>query len=50
LRSWDRTDSPGCAWGVYKDSQIHYKLGYGMTNMNDDATITPETVFILLLQ
>jgi CubicO group peptidase (beta-lactamase class C family) len=42
---YDHTGSPGCAVGVYKDGQIVYKHGYGMANLNDDVTITPETVF-----
>jgi CubicO group peptidase (beta-lactamase class C family) len=42
---WDHTDTPGCALGVYKDGQIVYKHGYGMANLNDDVTITPQTVF-----
>jgi CubicO group peptidase (beta-lactamase class C family) len=42
---WNRTDSPGCALGVYKDGQIVYTHGYGMANLNDDVAITPETVF-----
>lgn len=45
FEKWDRTDSPGCALGVYQDGQILYKHGYGMANLNDDVTITPETVF-----
>lgn len=42
---WDRTDSPGCALGVYRGGKIVYAHGYGMANLNDDVTITPETVF-----
>ncbi len=42
---WNRTDSPGCALGVYQDGKIIYKHGYGMANLNDDVAITPETVF-----
>jgi CubicO group peptidase (beta-lactamase class C family) len=42
---WNRTDSPGCALGVYRDGKILYKHGYGMANLNDDVAITPETVF-----
>jgi CubicO group peptidase (beta-lactamase class C family) len=45
FEKWNRTDSPGCALGVYKDGQVVYKHGYGMANLNDDVTITPETVF-----
>jgi CubicO group peptidase (beta-lactamase class C family) len=45
FEKYDHTDSPGCALGVYKDGQIIYKHGYGMANLNDDVTITPETVF-----
>jgi CubicO group peptidase (beta-lactamase class C family) len=42
---WDHTDSPGCALGIYQNGRIIYKHGYGMANLNDDVTITPETVF-----
>jgi CubicO group peptidase (beta-lactamase class C family) len=42
---WNRTNSPGCAVGVYKDGRIVYEHGYGMANLNDDVPITPETVF-----
>ena len=42
---YDHTDSPGCALGVYQDGRIVYAHGYGMANLNDDVTITPETVF-----
>ncbi len=45
FEKWNRTDSPGCAVGVYKDGQIVYEHGYGMANLNDDVPITPETVF-----
>jgi CubicO group peptidase (beta-lactamase class C family) len=45
FEKYNRTDSPGCALGVYKDGAILYKHGYGMANLNDDVTITPETVF-----
>jgi len=45
FEKWDRSDSPGCALGVYRDGQILYKHGYGMANLNDDVAITPATVF-----
>ncbi len=45
FEKWNRTDTPGCALGVYKDGAIVYEHGYGMANLNDDVTITPETVF-----
>jgi CubicO group peptidase (beta-lactamase class C family) len=45
FEKYNRTDSPGCAVGVYKDGTILYKHGYGMANLNDDVTITPQTVF-----
>src|SRR6516165_9536641 len=45
FEKWNRTDSPGCALGIYKDGQIVYKHGYGMANLNDDVPITPATVF-----
>src|SRR5262249_39857156 len=29
----DRSDSPGCALGVYHDGEIVYERGYGMANL-----------------
>src|ERR1700685_767674 len=45
FEKWNRTDSPGCAVGVYKDGQIVYEHGYGMANLNDDVPVTQATVF-----
>jgi CubicO group peptidase (beta-lactamase class C family) len=45
FEKWNRTDSPGCAVGVYKDGRTVYAQGYGMANLNDDVHITPQTVF-----
>jgi CubicO group peptidase (beta-lactamase class C family) len=45
FEKWDKSDSPGCALGVYRDGQVIYKHGYGMANLNDDVPITPATVF-----
>ena len=45
FEKWDKSDSPGCALGVYRAGQIIYKHGYGMANLNDDVPITPATVF-----
>jgi CubicO group peptidase (beta-lactamase class C family) len=42
---WDRTDSPGCALGVFRGGQVVYKRGYGMEDLNEDVHITPGTVF-----
>src|SRR5262245_53754702 len=41
----DKTDSPGCALAVIKDSQIIYKRGYGMADLDHDIPIKPDTVF-----
>jgi CubicO group peptidase (beta-lactamase class C family) len=30
---WDRTDTPGCALSVMRDSRIIYKRAYGMANL-----------------
>jgi len=45
FEEWDKSDSPGCALGVYRDGQIIYKHGYGIANLSDDVPITPATVF-----
>lgn len=42
---YDRTVSPGCALGVYRDGKILYGRGYGMANLEHAIAITPRTVF-----
>jgi CubicO group peptidase (beta-lactamase class C family) len=37
--------SPGCAVGVYRDGKIVYAKGYGLANIEENVSITPETVF-----
>ncbi len=41
----DKPDSPGCALAVIKDSQIIYKRGYGMADLDHDIPIKPDTPF-----
>lgn len=45
FRALDRTDSPGCAVGVYRDGRIVYARGYGMASLELGSPITPYTVF-----
>jgi CubicO group peptidase (beta-lactamase class C family) len=42
---FDKPDSPGCALAVIKDSQIIYKRGYGMADLDHDIPIKPDTPF-----
>lgn len=42
---WDKTDSPGCALAVIKDSQIIYKRGYGTANLDYGIPISSQSVF-----
>ena len=42
---WDRTDSPGCALGVYHDDNIEYARGYGMANLELGVALSPQSVF-----
>ena len=43
--SWDRTDSPGCALGVYRGGRIEYARGYGMAHLELGVAISPRSVF-----
>ena len=45
FREYDRTDSPGCALGVYRDGSILAARGYGMANLELGVAISPQTVF-----
>ena len=42
---WDRTDSPGCAVGVYRGGVIEYARGYGMANLELGVALSPQSVF-----
>ncbi|MEO7962362.1 MAG: serine hydrolase domain-containing protein [Gemmatimonadaceae bacterium] len=44
FRAFDRTDSPGCALGVYQDGAIKYARGYGMASLEHSVPISPRTV------
>jgi len=41
---WDRTDSPGCALGVFRDGRIAYARGYGMANLELGVALSPQSV------
>lgn len=42
---YDKTTTPGCALGVWKDGKIIYTRGYGMANLEYNVPITADTVF-----
>jgi CubicO group peptidase (beta-lactamase class C family) len=42
---WDRTDSPGCALGVYQNGRVEYARGYGMANLELGVALSPQSVF-----
>ncbi|HEU5208116.1 MAG TPA: serine hydrolase domain-containing protein [Longimicrobiales bacterium] len=43
--AYNRTDSPGCALGVYRDGAIAYARGYGMADLEQGVAIGAHTVF-----
>ena len=42
---WNRTDSPGCAVGIYRGGVIEYARGYGMANLELGAALSPQSIF-----
>lgn len=44
FRPFDRTDSPGCAVGVYQDGALRYGRGYGMASLEHGVPLSPRTV------
>ena len=42
---WNRTDSPGCAVGVYRGGVIEYARGYGMANLELGVALSPQSIF-----
>ena len=43
--AYDRTDSPGCAVGVYSNGAIAFARGYGMANLELNVALSPQSVF-----
>src|SRR5512146_180351 len=43
--AYDRTDSPGCALGVFQNGRIEYARGYGMANLELGSANSPQTVY-----
>lgn len=44
FQRFDRTDSPGCALGVYQDGKIRYARGYGMESLEHGVAMSPRSV------
>jgi len=44
FRQFDRTDSPGCALGVYQDGNLKYARGYGMASLEHSVPLSPRSV------
>jgi CubicO group peptidase (beta-lactamase class C family) len=44
FQRFDRTDSPGCALGVYEDGRILYARGYGMASLEHGVAMSPRSV------
>ena len=44
FQRFDRTDSPGCALGVYQDGKILYARGYGMASLENGIALSPRSV------
>ncbi len=44
---WNKSDVPGAALGIIKDSKLIYSDGYGIANLEHDIEITPSSVFYI---
>lgn len=44
FQRFDRTDSPGCALGVYQDGRMQYARGYGMASLEHGVALSPRSV------
>lgn len=42
---WDSRTTPGCAVGISRDGALEYTRGYGMSNLEYDIPITPQSIF-----
>ncbi|MGB3305915.1 MAG: serine hydrolase domain-containing protein [Thermomicrobiales bacterium] len=42
---WDSTATPGCALGIYREGEIVYTRGYGMSNLEHGIPIATDSIF-----
>ncbi|MFP2924045.1 serine hydrolase domain-containing protein [Pyxidicoccus sp. 3LG] len=42
---WSGKTTPGCAVGISRDGALDYARGYGMSNLEYDVPITPQSIF-----
>jgi CubicO group peptidase (beta-lactamase class C family) len=42
---WNGTTTPGCAVAISRDGVLDYARGYGMSNLEYDVAITPDSIF-----
>ena len=42
---WAKANSPGAAIGIYNDGELIYTQGYGMSNLEYDIPIKPNSIF-----
>jgi CubicO group peptidase (beta-lactamase class C family) len=45
FEKWNRSDSPGVSVGIYKDGEIAFAKGYGMSTLEHGIPITPGSIF-----
>ena len=43
--AFDRSDSPGCSVGVFRNGAVRYARGYGMANLELGVANSPHTVY-----
>lgn len=45
FKPWDSRTTPGCAVAISRNGSLDYARGYGMSNMEHDIPITPQSIF-----
>jgi CubicO group peptidase (beta-lactamase class C family) len=45
FRDYAKAGSPGCALAIYRDGAIIHEKGYGLANIEQGTSITPQSVF-----
>ncbi|MFT5368532.1 MAG: CubicO group peptidase (beta-lactamase class C family), partial [Candidatus Latescibacterota bacterium] len=44
---WNTNQTPGCALAVIQDGNIMYQKEYGLSDLENTITISPESVFYI---
>ncbi len=47
FKKWDNLNSPGCVVGIVRNDSLIYARGYGLANLEDNTSNTPQSIYYM---